>query len=72
MDVFRPDFMAFNHRGYALPLAVDSISGGGRSVYFAGDTMLIPELLTLPDRFGRFDVALLPVNGLQIRPLVKA
>ena len=44
------------------------ISGGGRSVYFAGDTMLIPELRTLPDRFGRFDVALLPVNGLQIRP----
>jgi len=44
------------------------ISGGGRSVYFAGDTMLITELLTLPDRFGQFDVALLPVNGLQIRP----
>ena len=33
MDVFRPDFMAFNHRGYALPLAVDPISGssGGNS-----------------------------------------
>jgi L-ascorbate metabolism protein UlaG (beta-lactamase superfamily) len=44
------------------------ISGGGRSVYFAGDTMLIPELLSLPDRFGQLDVALLPVNGLQIRP----
>jgi L-ascorbate metabolism protein UlaG (beta-lactamase superfamily) len=44
------------------------ISAGGRSVYFAGDTMLIPELRTLPDRFGRFDAALLPVNGLQIRP----
>jgi L-ascorbate metabolism protein UlaG (beta-lactamase superfamily) len=44
------------------------ISGGGRSVYFAGDTMLIPELRTLPDRFPRFDVALLPVNGLRIRP----
>ena len=44
------------------------ISGGGRSVYFAGDTMLIPELLTLPDRFPRLDAALLPVNGLQIRP----
>jgi L-ascorbate metabolism protein UlaG (beta-lactamase superfamily) len=44
------------------------ISGGGRSVYFGGDTMLIPELRTLPDRFGRFDAALLPVNGLQIRP----
>jgi L-ascorbate metabolism protein UlaG (beta-lactamase superfamily) len=44
------------------------ISGGGRSVYFAGDTMLIPELRTLPDRFPRFDVALLPINGLRIRP----
>ncbi len=44
------------------------ISGGGRSVYFAGDTMLIPELRTLPDRFGQLDVALLPVNGLRIRP----
>ena len=44
------------------------ISAGGRIVYFAGDTMLIPELRTLPDRFGRFDAALLPVNGLQIRP----
>jgi L-ascorbate metabolism protein UlaG (beta-lactamase superfamily) len=44
------------------------ISGGGRSVYFAGDTMLIPELLTMPDRVGPLDAALLPVNGLQIRP----
>jgi L-ascorbate metabolism protein UlaG (beta-lactamase superfamily) len=44
------------------------ISAGGRSVYFAGDTMLIPELRTLPDRFGPLDVALLPVNGLRIRP----
>jgi L-ascorbate metabolism protein UlaG (beta-lactamase superfamily) len=44
------------------------ISGGGRNVYFAGDTMLIPELRTLPDRFPRFDAALLPINGLQIRP----
>lgn len=44
------------------------ISGGGRSVYFAGDTMAIPELRTLPDRFPRLDAALLPVNGLSIRP----
>lgn len=43
------------------------ISGGGRSVYFAGDTMVVPELRTLPDRFGPLDVALLPTNGLQIR-----
>jgi L-ascorbate metabolism protein UlaG (beta-lactamase superfamily) len=44
------------------------ICGGGRSVYFAGDTMLIPELKTLPERFPRFDLSLLPTNGLQIRP----
>ena len=44
------------------------IAGGGRSVYFAGDTMLVPELRDLPDRFGALDVALLPVNGLRIRP----
>ena len=43
------------------------ISGGGRSVYFAGDTLLIPELRTLTDRYGPLDVALLPVNGLRIR-----
>jgi L-ascorbate metabolism protein UlaG (beta-lactamase superfamily) len=43
------------------------ISGGERSVYFAGDTLLIPELRTLTDRYGPLDVALLPVNGLTIR-----
>lgn len=26
MDVFRPDFMAFNHRGFALPLSVEPVS----------------------------------------------
>lgn len=44
------------------------ISAGERGVYFAGDTMLIPELKTLPERFPRFDLSLLPTNGLQIRP----
>jgi L-ascorbate metabolism protein UlaG (beta-lactamase superfamily) len=43
------------------------ILGGGRSVYFAGDTMLIPELKTLPERFPRLDLSLLPTNGLEIR-----
>ena len=37
-------------------------------MYFAGDTMLIPELKTLPERFPRFDISLLPTNGLRIRP----
>lgn len=44
------------------------IEAGRRSVYFAGDTLLTPELLTLPERHDTFDVALLPINGLTIRP----
>jgi L-ascorbate metabolism protein UlaG (beta-lactamase superfamily) len=43
------------------------IQAGGRSVYFAGDTLLIPDLLTLGERYGTFDLALLPINGLTIR-----
>ncbi|WP_432840483.1 MBL fold metallo-hydrolase [Dactylosporangium sp. CA-092794] len=45
------------------------IQGGDRTVWFGGDTLKIPELDTLPDRFGRFDLALFPTNGLRIRPL---
>jgi L-ascorbate metabolism protein UlaG (beta-lactamase superfamily) len=38
------------------------------NVYFAGDTLFIPELAELPDHVGPIDVALLPTNGLEIRP----
>lgn len=44
------------------------LQSGGTTVYFAGDTMLIPELYELPKRFGHVDIALLPTNGLRIRP----
>lgn len=44
------------------------LQGAGHTVYFAGDTMVIPELDELPDRFGHIDIALLPTNGLKIRP----
>jgi L-ascorbate metabolism protein UlaG (beta-lactamase superfamily) len=44
------------------------LSDGAHTVYFAGDTLLIPELAQLPQRVGHIDVALLPTNGLQIRP----
>jgi L-ascorbate metabolism protein UlaG (beta-lactamase superfamily) len=44
------------------------ISRGNRSVYFAADNMLIPEVRTLPGRLPRFDAALLPINGQQTRP----
>lgn len=48
------------------------IEGGGRTVYFGGDTLKIPELDELPQRFGHFDLALLPTNGLCIRPMGNA
>jgi L-ascorbate metabolism protein UlaG (beta-lactamase superfamily) len=44
------------------------IEGDGRTVFFGGDTLRIPELDRLPDRFGPFDLALLPINGLCVRP----
>lgn len=44
------------------------LGDGTTNVYFAGDTLFIPELTELPHRVGPIDVALLPVNGLRIRP----
>ena len=41
---------------------------GSGAVYFAGDTWLIPELSEIPKRLGHISLALLPTNGLQIRP----
>jgi L-ascorbate metabolism protein UlaG (beta-lactamase superfamily) len=38
----------------------------GFTVYFAGDTLLIPALSDIAQRFPRIDVALLPVNGLRV------
>jgi L-ascorbate metabolism protein UlaG (beta-lactamase superfamily) len=45
------------------------VQGDGRTVYFAGDTMFIPELRQLPEKFPTIDLALVPTNGLRIRPL---
>ncbi len=38
----------------------------GFTVYFAGDTMLIPELSAIAAKCPRIDVALLPINGLRV------
>ncbi|WOX16336.1 hypothetical protein [Streptomyces sp. N50] len=35
---------------------------------FAGDTMFIPELAVIPRRLGHTSLALLPTDGLHIRP----
>lgn len=45
------------------------LQAGSDSVYFAGDTLVVDELKELPQRFGPLDVALLPTNGLCVRPL---
>jgi L-ascorbate metabolism protein UlaG (beta-lactamase superfamily) len=44
------------------------LRSGADAVYFAGDTMLIPELGEIPERLGHISLALLPTNGLHIKP----
>jgi L-ascorbate metabolism protein UlaG (beta-lactamase superfamily) len=53
------------HGVYEVTFVLRSRSDG---VYFAGDTLLIPELSEIPQRLGHISLALLPTNGLQIRP----
>ncbi len=45
------------------------IQAHGRTVFFGGDSLRVPELDTIPDRFGPVDLAILPTNGLCVRPL---
>ena len=52
-----------------MPEITYVLRGSGRTVYFGGDTLAIPQLRELPERFGHFDLALLPTNGLCVRPL---
>ncbi|MFI5733731.1 MBL fold metallo-hydrolase [Kribbella sp. NPDC051587] len=45
------------------------LQAGGRTVFFGGDSLRVPELDTIPERFGHVDLAILPTNGLCIRPM---
>ena len=45
------------------------LQAGDRTVFFGGDSLRVSELDEIPDRFGRVDLALLPTNGLCIRPM---
>ncbi|MFI1962830.1 MBL fold metallo-hydrolase [Streptomyces pathocidini] len=54
------------HKVYEVTFVVQ---GGGRTVYFAGDTLLVPELKELAGRFPELDLLLVPTNGLRLRPL---
>ena len=54
---------------HGVPEITYMLQANGFTVYFGGDTLLIPELSESPQRFPQIDVALLALNGLQIRPL---
>jgi len=54
---------------HSVPEITYLLQTGGLTVYFGGDTLLIPELSEIPRRFPQVDVALLAINGLQIRPM---
>ena len=55
---------------HAVPEITFIIEGQGRVVYFGGDTLLIPELTTIAERYPAIDLAILAVNGLRLRPLL--
>ena len=44
------------------------LRSGPDAVHGLADTMLIPELGQIPERLGHISLALLPTNGLHIRP----
>jgi len=44
-----------------------TIEAGGRRVYFAGDTGLHPEFAAIAERYGPFDLVLLPVGAYEPR-----
>ena len=54
---------------HKVPEVTYVLQGDGRTVFFGADTLRIPELNQVRTRFGDIDLALLPINGLTIRPL---
>lgn len=55
---------------HKVPEITFMLEGAGSRVFFGADTMRIAELDDLARRFGEIDLALLPINGLTIRPLL--
>jgi len=54
---------------HIVPEVTFILQSENNTVFFGGDTLFIPELQEVAKRFPQIDVALLPVNGLTIRPL---
>jgi L-ascorbate metabolism protein UlaG (beta-lactamase superfamily) len=55
---------------HKVPEVTYLFEGADSRVFFGGDTMRIAELDDIARRFGEIDLALLPINGLTIRPLL--
>ena len=53
---------------HGVPEITYVIQAADATVFFGADTLRIPELDEVAERFPDVDLALLPVNGLQIRP----
>lgn len=53
---------------HGVPEITFVIEAEGKTVFFGADTLRIPELDEVPRRFPAIDLALLPVNGLRLRP----
>ncbi len=55
---------------HKVPEVTFVLESAGSRVFFGADTMRIAELDEIAQRFGEIDLALLPINGLTIRPLL--
>jgi L-ascorbate metabolism protein UlaG (beta-lactamase superfamily) len=55
---------------HKVPEITAVLQADDRTVYFGADTLLIPELTEIADRYPSIDLALLPINGLRLRPLL--
>ncbi|WP_433634769.1 MBL fold metallo-hydrolase [Nocardia sp. CA-120079] len=53
---------------HGIPEVTFVLRADGHSVFFGADTLRIAELDEIADRFEQLDLALLPINGLRIRP----
>jgi L-ascorbate metabolism protein UlaG (beta-lactamase superfamily) len=53
---------------HSVPGVSFIIEGQGQTVFFGGDTLRFAELDEVARRYPRIDLALLPVNGLVVRP----
>jgi L-ascorbate metabolism protein UlaG (beta-lactamase superfamily) len=53
---------------HGVPEITYMLQANDFTIYFGGDTRLIPALREIPQRFPTLDLALLPINGLMIRP----